>query len=372
VRDIAYEVRERMQENESLSAVNLDWNEQARAVRLEIDQDRARALGLTPEDVARSLQMLLTGTTVTTVRDGIELVDVVARAVPEERLDLERLGDLTVATRNGRAVSISQIARIVYGHEEPILWRANRDMQITVRGDVVAGVQPPDASAAVWASLADLRDRLPIGYRLEVGGAAEESGRANAALGQVYPVMILVMLVLLMIQLQSFSQMALVLATAPLGLIGATVALLAFGRPFGFVALLGVIALAGMVMRNTVILVDQIGRERAAGMAPFDAVVAATVRRARPVVLTALAAVLAMIPLSGNLFWGPMAVAIMGGLVVATVLTLTFVPALYALWFRVKVPAGAVPVKGILASPATQPAGSEPNPASFEPAEAVR
>ncbi|MCC6984241.1 MAG: efflux RND transporter permease subunit, partial [Bauldia sp.] len=336
VREIAHAVLARMEADPNLVEANLDWNELSKSVRLEIDQERARALGLTPQDVGQALQTLISGVTVTQVRDGIELIDVVARAVPEERLDLDRLPDLTIANRDGNPIPLAQVARLEYGSEEPILWRLNRETFITARADVVAGMQPPDASAAAFAAMADLRASLPAGYRIEVGGAAEESARANGALTAVFPVMILVMLTLLMIQLQSFSQIFLVFATAPLGLIGATAALLLLDRPFGFVALLGVIALAGMIMRNTVILVDQIGREREAGSDPFQAIINATIRRTRPVVLTALASILAMVPLSQNIFWGPMAVAIMGGLIGATVLTLLFVPALYALWFRVR------------------------------------
>jgi multidrug efflux pump len=350
VRRIAQTVRDRMAEDPTLLDANLDWNEMAKSVRLEVDQDRARALGLTPQDIGETLQTLLSGFTVTQVRDGINLIDVVARAVPEERIDLDRLADLTVTARNGRPIPLSQVARLHYGSEEPILWRQNRETFITARADVIPGIQPPDASSAMWAKLQDVRDNLPAGYRMEVGGAAEESGRANGALVQVFPVMVLVMLTLLMLQLQRFSQVFLVLATAPLGIIGATAALLVFDRPFGFVALLGVIALAGMIMRNTVILVDQIGRERDEGASAFEAVIEATIRRARPVVLTALASILAMIPLSQNLFWGPMAIAIMGGLTVATLLTLFFVPALYALWFRVR-PAASRPVLRLVEEP---------------------
>jgi multidrug efflux pump subunit AcrB len=231
---------------------------------------------------------------------------------------------------------LSQIARLGYEYEEPILWRRNRDLVLTARADVVDGVQPPDVSAEIEPHLQSIKDALPYGYRIETGGATEESAKANTALAAVFPVMAIAMLALLMVQLQSFSRLALVFATAPLGLIGATGALLASNRPFGFVALLGLIALAGMIMRNTVILVDQIERDIAAGHARYRAIIDATVRRARPVVLTALAAVLGMIPLARSIFWGPMAITIMGGLLVATVLTLLVVPALYALWFRVR------------------------------------
>jgi multidrug efflux pump len=234
------------------------------------------------------------------------------------------------------AVPLSQVAQLNYEYEEPILWRRNRDMVLTVRGDIIDRVQAPDVSKAVEPKLQRIKDALPYGYRIETGGSIEESVKANSALVAVFPIMAVVMLAILMIQLHSFSRLALVFATAPLGLIGATGALLISNRPFGFVALLGLIALAGMIMRNTVILVDQIDRDIAAGHGRHRAIIDATVRRARPVVLTALAAILGMIPLAGSIFWGPMAITIMGGLLVATALTLLVVPALYALWFRVR------------------------------------
>jgi multidrug efflux pump subunit AcrB len=261
---------------------------------------------------------------------------VVARAVASERLELNRLPALTITSRNGVAVPLSQVAQLNYEYEEPILWRRNRDMVLTVRGDIVDQVQAPDVSKAAEPKLQSIKDALPYGYRIETGGSIEESVKANSALVAVFPVMAVAMLAILMIQLQSFSRLALVLATAPLGLIGATGALLISNRPFGFVALLGLIALAGMIMRNTVILVDQIDRDIAAGHRRHRAIIDATVRRARPVILTALAAILGMIPLAGSIFWGPMAITIMGGLLVATALTLLVVPALYALWFRVR------------------------------------
>src|SRR5262249_5264033 len=315
---------------------HLDWNEQVKSIRLEVDQDRARALGLTPQDVAQTLQTLLSGLTVTQYREGIEHIDVVARAVPAERLALKRLPTLPLATRNGVAVPLSQIARLNYEYEEPILWRRNRDLVLTALGDIVDHVQAPDVSNEVEPKLKPIKDALPYGYRIETGGSIEESVKANSALVAVFPVMAIAMLALLMIQLQSFSRLALGFATAPLGLIGATGPLLVSNRPFGFVALLGLIALAGMIMRNTVILVDQIDRDIAAGHGRYRAIIDATVRRARPVVLTAFAAILGMIPLATSIFWGPMAITIMGGLLVATMLTLLVVPALYAIWFRVR------------------------------------
>ncbi len=335
VRTIAEQVRQVMVTDPKVIDPHLDWGEEVKSIRLEVDQDRARALGLTPEDVAETLQTLLSGHTVTKYREGIEDIDVVARAIPAERLKLDHLPALTVATRNGIAVPLSQIAHLNFEYEEPILWRRNRDLVLTVRGDVIDGVQAPDVSNEILPKLEGIKASLPNGYRIETGGSIEESAKANAALAAVFPVMAIVMLALLMIQLQSFSRLALVLVTAPLGVIGATAALLIANKPFGFVALLGLIALAGMIMRNTVILVDQIDRDIAAGHARHQAIIDATVRRARPVVLTALAAVLGMIPLARSIFWGPMAITIMGGLLVATVLTLLVVPALYALWFRV-------------------------------------
>ncbi len=341
VRDIAEEVRKVVGQDPAVIDPHLNWGEQVKSITLSVDQDRARALGMTPRDIAETLQTLLSGYTVTQYREGNLLIDVMARAIPEERLDLERLSALTVSSINGNPVPLAQVARIAYAHEEPILWRRDRDLVLTVRADVKDGVQPPDVTTRILPHLKALKAALPAGYRIETGGSIEESAKANKALAAVFPIMIIVMLTFLMIQLQSFSRLGLVLATAPLGLIGATGALLVSNRPFGFVALLGLIALAGMIMRNTVILVDQIDHDIRAGQAPHQAIVEATLRRARPVVLTALAAVLGMIPLAESAFWGPMAITIMGGLLVATVLTLLVVPALYAAAFRVKAEAPA-------------------------------
>lgn len=334
VRDIAYKVREVMRGNDKVVDPHLDWNEQTPYLKLAVDQDRARALGLTPQDISQSLAMLISGVQVTTLRDGIEKVGVVARAVPSERLDLGRVGDLTIYSRGGVAVPLSQIAKIEYAHEEPILWRRNRDMAITVRADIVDGVQAPDVTNAIWPKLEGIRKSLQPAYRIEIGGAIEESEKGNASINKLFPLMVIGMLTLLMIQLQSFSRLVLVFLTAPLGIVGASLGLNVAGSPFGFVALLGLIALAGMIMRNSVILVDQIETDVEHGLTRREAIVEATVRRARPVVLTALAAILAMIPLSRSAFWGPMAITIMGGLFVATFLTLLFLPGLYALWFR--------------------------------------
>ncbi|HEY0725626.1 MAG TPA: efflux RND transporter permease subunit, partial [Pyrinomonadaceae bacterium] len=266
VRDIAYQVREIMRTDDQVIDPHLDWNEQTPSLKLVVDQDRVRALGMTPQDISKSLSMLLSGVPITTVRDGIEKVEVVARAVPAERLDLAHIGDLSLYARNGIAVPLTQIAKVEYTHEEPILWRINRDMAMTVRADVVDGVQPPDVTNAIWPKLKPIRDRLDPAYRIEIGGAIEESQKGNASIFVLFPVMIGVMLTLLMIQLQSISRLVLVFLTAPLGIIGASLGLNLTGKPFGFVALLGLIALAGMIMRNAVILVDQIESDVGQGL----------------------------------------------------------------------------------------------------------
>jgi len=336
VREIAYRVRDTVRQSPLVRDTQLDWNEQVRSVQIHVDQDKARLLGLSSADVQSLVQTTLDGAPVTQIRRGEELIDVVVRATPEERKRIGQLGDLQVFSRNGATVPLSQLARIEPSFEEPVLWRRNRDMALTVRSDVVDGVQGPDATAHIRPSLKPIIDSLPAGYRIEEGGAIEESDKANVALFAVFPAMFAVMLTLLMIQLQSFARLFMVFMTAPLALIGVVPALLLFNAPFGFVALLGVIALSGMIMRNSIILVDQIDQDIARGIAPWAAIVDATVRRSRPVVLTAAAAVLAMIPLTRSVFWGPMAIAIMGGLVMATALTLVFVPALYAAWFRIR------------------------------------
>jgi multidrug efflux pump subunit AcrB len=334
VRRIAEQVRSAIAPNPMLRDLQLDWNEMVRTVRLRVDYDKARLAGLTPADVSGALQTVYSGVPVTQMREREELIDVVVRAPGPERKRLDDLGGIALNTPNG-PVPLAQVAKLSYELEEPVLWRRNRAMALTVRADVVDGIQGPYAMAKLRPAVQPIVDGLPPGYRIEEGGPIEESAKSNAALFAVFPAMFLVMLALLMIQLQHFGRMAMVFMTAPLGLIGVVPALLAFDAPFGFVALLGVIALGGMIMRNALILVDQIEQDIAAGHAPWQAIIDATVRRARPVVLTAAAAVLAMIPLTRSVFWGPMAMSIMGGLIVATVLTLLFVPALYAAWFRV-------------------------------------
>ena len=335
LRAIAYRVRDTVRQSPLVRDTQLDWDEQVRSVQLNVDQDKARLLGITSTDVANMTQMALSGLPVTQIRRGEELIDVTLRGTATERLNLERLGDVTLFTRSGAVVPLSQIAKLTPTFEEPVLWRRNRELTLTVRADVMDGVQGPAATSKIWPTLQAIVADLPPGYRIEIGGASEETRKSDTALFAVFPLMFVVMLFFLMLQLQSFSRMWMVFLTAPLALVGVVPALLIFKAPFGFVALLGVIALSGMIMRNAVILVDQIDTDIAGGTPPTEALVEATVRRARPVVLTAAAAVLAMVPLASSVFWGPMAIAIMGGLIVGTVLTLVFVPALYAAWFKV-------------------------------------
>lgn len=340
VRRIAFQVADVMRANPNTRDVNLDWNELSKVVHLDVDQAKARLLGISSEDLATTMNSIVSGITVTQYREGRELIDVVARSEASERLSLTGIKDLNVAGADStRPVPLSQVAEIRYALEEGIIWRRDRQPVILVRADIVDGIQAPVVSLQIEPRLDDLRKQLPPNYRIVMGGAIEESAKANASIGAVVPVMIMIMVTLLMIQLQSVSRMLLVLLTAPLGLIGVTLGLLVFNVPFGFVAMLGAIALAGMIMRNSVILVDQIEQDIGAGETPWEAIINATLRRFRPIILTALAAILGMIPLSTSNFWGPMAYTIIGGLLVATLLTVLFLPALYAAWFRVRRPA---------------------------------
>ena len=336
VREIAREVEHVVASSPKVRDVQLDWNDPVRTLKVDLDQDKARALGLAPADVAFVTRTFMTGGTLSQLREHEDLVDIVARAVPSERLNLDTLKDVNLYTREGTVVPLSQVARVRYELEEPVLWRRNRDMAITVRADVKDGEQGVSVTQEIRPMLKDIEAKLPFGYRIDVGGAVEESDKANHALMAVFPVMLVTILTILMLQLQSFSRMFMVFLTAPLGLIGVVTALLVFRAPLGFVAILGITALSGMIMRNAVILVDQIQMEIGQGLDPWAAVVEAAVHRTRPVALTAAATVLAMIPLTRSIFWGPMAIAIMGGLTVATIFTIFFVPALYAAWFKVK------------------------------------
>lgn len=336
VRALAREVADRVRGNPHVSNVNLDWEEPSKVVRLVLDQERARALGVSSAHLARFLQSSLSGLEVSTYREDNELIQILLRGPSEERARLSLLGSLAIPTTNGRAVPVSQVATLEYGFEEGIIWHRNRLPTVTVRADVYGAEQPASVVAQILPTLEDIRARLPSGYLLETGGSVEDSARGANSVKAGIPLFLVAVFTILMLQLRSLSRSFLVFLTAPLGLIGVTAFLLVFRVPFGFVAMLGTIALAGMIMRNTVILVEQIEQDIAAGHPRWQAVIDATVRRFRPIVLTALAAVLAMIPLSRSAFFGPMAVAIMGGLIAATGLTLVVVPALYAAWFRVK------------------------------------
>jgi multidrug efflux pump len=341
LRDGAESISTVMRAHPNLRNVNFDWNDRVKSVRVEIDQARARALGVSSQDVALTLQGWLVGATVTQFRENDQLIDVVWRAGADGGADprsLQRLPDLDIVAASGRHIPLAQVARLVPVLEEGLIWRRDRLPTITVRADVVGNLQPQAVSAQIDLQLATLKSKLPPGFRIELGGSTEESAKGENSIKAAVPLMIVGVITLLMIQLQSISRTIMVLLTAPLGLIGVTLALLVFQVPYGFVANLGVIALMGMILRNSVILVDQIEQDEQSGKSEWEAIVGSTVRRFRPITLTAAAAVLAMIPLTRQVFWGPMAVAIMGGLIIATVLTCLFLPALYAAWFRVKEP----------------------------------
>ncbi|WP_346837366.1 efflux RND transporter permease subunit [Microbulbifer sp. SAOS-129_SWC] len=341
VRKLAREVADKVRENPAVTNVHLDWEEPSKSVQLHVDQARARALGVNSADLSRALHSTLSGIPVSQYREDNELIDVEVRGDHHERKALGQLGDLTVQTDSGRSVPLNQIAKLDYGFEEGVIWHRNRLPTVTVRADIYGKQQPATVVNQIWPQLQQIRAQLPPGYLLQIGGSVEESARGQASVNAGMPLFLLVVMTLLMLQLRSFSLSAMVFLTAPLGIIGVTVFLLVFHQPFGFVAMLGTIALAGMIMRNSVILVDQIQQDIAQGLSRWEAIVESTVRRFRPIVLTALTAVLAMIPLSRSDFFGPMAVAIMGGLIVATALTLLFLPALYAAFFRVREGEGA-------------------------------
>ena len=353
VRQTAEQVRAALAGHPKLRDVHLEYGERVPELRVVFDPARLAAIGLSAEDAARQAGSALSGQPVTEVRDGNRLIEVVVRATAADRAGAERLGRIVITAADGSRMPLANLGRIVVVPGEPMLRRWNREPFIAVRADVARGVQPPDATATVLPLLDPVKAKLPPGYSIQTGGAVEEAGKANGAIAATAPVTLGFMLLFIMLQVRSFRLMALTFATAPLGLIGAVVALLLFRQPFGFVAILGLIGLAGILMRNTLILVDQIQAETAAGRSDHDAVVEATVRRARPVVLTALAAVLAFVPLTMSTFWGPLAYVLIGGVTVGTALTLFFLPALYALWLGVGAPdAAPPPVADLSAMPA--------------------
>lgn len=336
VQAIARQVEAKVRENPHVMNVNLDWSEPSKVVRLVIDQERARALGVSSAQVSQFLSSSLAGQSVSVYREGNRQIEMLLRGPTDERNQLELLSSLSMPTANGGSITLSQVATMEYGFEDGIIWHRNRLPTVTVRADISDGMQPLDVVHQILPTLDGIRAELPNGYLLETGGTVEDSARGQNSIKAGMPLFLVVVATLLMLQLRSFSRAAMVLVTAPLGIIGATLFLLLFRAPFGFVALLGTIALAGMIMRNSVILIDQIQQDIDAGHDRWHSIIDATVRRFRPIVLTALAAVLAMIPLSRSAFYGSMAISIMGGLIVGTVLTLVFLPALYAAWFRVK------------------------------------
>ena len=336
LRDIANEVQAVMHANPNTRQVNQDWGERAPTVRFVLEQDRLRLIGLTSSDAAEQLQFLLTGAPVTQVREDIRVVEVVARSAGSERLDPARFADMTLTSQDGRLIPLSQVGHVEVRPEDPILWRRDRTPTITVQSDIDERLQPPQVSKEIEQALKPVIERLPAGYRIETGGNIEESAKANRALAPIFPIMIALTLLVIVVQVRSLSAIMMVFLTAPLGLVGAVPVLLLFQQPFGFNAILGLIGLSGILMRNTLILIGQIQTNRDEGLDPYRAVIEATVQRARPVILTALAAVLAFIPLTQSVFWGSMAYTLIGGTAGGTVLILIFLPALYAIWFRVR------------------------------------
>ena len=346
VRRLSDQVAAIMRADSRTTNVQFDWDEPAeRSVRFEIDQDKARALNVSSKDIADYLQMSLVGYTLSYFRERDQLIGIDLRAPKADRIDPAQIERLALPSPIGTAVPLSALGQFTYGLDYGVVWERDRQPTITVQSDVRAGAQGIDVTHSIYARLASLRQQLPTGYRIDIGGAVEENGKAQASIVAQMPIMVIVVLTLLMMQLQSFSRVLMVVLTAPLGLIGVVPALLLFGKPFGFVAQLGTIAMLGIIMRNSVILVDQIEQDIRGGHTAWEAIIGATVRRFRPITLTATAAVLALIPLLRSNFFGPMATALMGGITVATILTLFYLPALYALWFRVKrdETAGAMP-----------------------------
>ncbi len=348
VRTIALQLAGVMSSDPNARLVNFDWMEPARRVRINIDQDQARLLGLSSQALAGVLNSVVTGTTVTQLRDGIYLVDVVARATDEERVSLAALQNVQVPLPNGRTVPLSQLASFSFEQEFPLIWRRDRIPTLTVQADVAAGALPESVVAALAPAVGKLGASLPEGYHIAVGGTVEESAKSQASVMAVVPLMLLLMVTFLMIQLQSFSRLAMVLIVVPMAMTGVVAALLIFQRPLGFVAILGILSLIGMIARNAVILIEQIEAERAEGKAPWQAVIEASVSRFRPIMLTAVSTVLGLIPIAATIFWGPMAFAIMGGFLVGTVVTLIFLPALYVAWFRIR----EAPVRDAALAPA--------------------
>ncbi|KPW49824.1 MULTISPECIES: efflux RND transporter permease subunit [Pseudomonas syringae group genomosp. 2] len=336
LRSIAAQVQQVLNASPMMRTVNTDWGTRTPALHFTLQQDRMQAMGLSSSQVAQQLQFLLTGLPVTAVREDIRTVQVVARSAGDTRLDPARIMDFTLTGVDGQSVPLSQIGTVDVRMEEPVMRRRDRTPTITVRGDIADGLQPPDVSTAITRQLQPIIDKLPSGYRIEQAGSIEESGKAMTAMLPLFPIMLAVTLIILILQVRSISAMVMVFLTSPLGLIGVVPTLILFQQPFGINALVGLIALSGILMRNTLILIGQIHHNEQAGLDPFQAVVEATVQRARPVILTALAAILAFIPLTHSVFWGTLAYTLIGGTFAGTVLTLVFLPAMYSIWFRIR------------------------------------
>ncbi len=336
LRQIAQDVQKVMDASTMMRTVNTDWGTRTPALHFTLQQDRLQAVGLSSSAVAQQLQFLLSGVPVTAVREDIRTVQVVARSAGDNRLDPARIADFTLTGAGGQRIPLSQVGKVEVRMEEPVMRRRDRVPTITVRGDIADGLQPPDVSGAISAQLQPIMDKLPAGYRIEQAGAIEESGKATKAMLPLFPIMLAITLLIIMFQVRSMSAMVMVFLTSPLGLIGVVPTLMLFQQPFGINALVGLIALSGILMRNTLILIGQIHHNEQAGLDPFHAVVEATVQRARPVVLTALAAILAFIPLTQSVFWGALAYTLIGGTLAGTVLTLVFLPAMYAIWFKIR------------------------------------
>ncbi len=336
LRKVAAEAQEVMDASPLMRTVNTDWGVRVPTLHFTLQQDRLQAVGLTSSSVAQQLQFLLSGIPVTAVREDIRTVQVVARSAGNNRLDLAKIGDFTLAGANGQRIPLSQVGKVEVRMEEPVMRRRDRMPTITVRGDIAEGLQPPDVSTAITRQLQPIMEKLPSGYRIAEAGSIEESGKAQIAMLPLFPIMLAITLLIIILQVRSIAGMMMVLLTSPLGLIGAVPTLLLFQQPFGFNALIGLVALSGILMRNTLILIGQIRENEQAGLDPFRAVVEATVQRARPVILTALAAILAFIPLTHSVFWGTLAYTLIGGTLAGTILTLVFLPAMYSIWFKIK------------------------------------
>lgn len=337
-REFAHSFAQVLGQSPDTRNINYDWNEPAKVIKVNVDQDRARTLGISSQQLANNINAVLSGTRVTQLREGTYLIDIVARTVPEERAEIDTLRNLMLGASGGRHVPLSQVAALSYELEQPLIWRRQRLPTVTVQAEVRSGVEASMVAHNLEGAVEQFRSTLPAGYRVVLGGVIEDSAKAQGSIFAVFPLMLLLMMTILMVQLKSFQRLFLVLLTAPLALIGVAAAMLLAQAPMGFVAILGVISLIGMVIRNSVILIAQIDQHIEEGEHPWAAVISATEHRLRPILLTAAAAILGMIPIAPTVFWGPMAYAVMGGLIVATLLTLVFLPALYVAWFRIAPP----------------------------------